>query len=159
MTKLYTALVSSEIECLVKNINKAPKGIVVCAGTWRGGDLMAMIAAQPDRYFVVIDSFQGLTEPSTEDLGGDEFAQEGMFDIEGKENYIQNFVERDTRLPNEIHKMWITDDTIQTIKTQPIAMLWLDLDHYKPTLACLQHFKKDIVKNVNFRTEIGGIIL
>ena len=147
MTKLYTALAPSEIDCLVENVNKAPEGIIVCAGTWRGGDLMAMIAAQPERYFVVIDSFHGLTEPVEEDLGGDERADAGMFNIDGKENYIQNFIERDTRLPNEMHEMWITNETIQTIKKQPIAMLWLDLDHFKPTRTCLQYFKENIVKD------------
>ena len=147
MTYRYTALHDIEINCLVKNLDKAPKGIIVCAGTWRGGDLMAMISAQPNRYFIVVDSFKGLYTPNNKDYGEHGLAKEGMFNIKGKDNYIKNFKKQNIRLPDEIHEMWITEETIKTITTLPIALLWLDLDHYAPTKACLNHFGKNMVKN------------
>jgi hypothetical protein len=142
---LYTALHDTEIEYLVECASKAPPGVIVCAGTWRGGDLMAMIKACPDRYFIVIDSFRGLASPKKQDINKDGHATEGMFDIQGKKNYIKNFTEQGIRIPDEIHEMWITESNIESITTSPIAMLWLDLDHYTPTDACLKHFSKNIV--------------
>ena len=148
--KPYTMLHEHEIDCLINNVNDIPEGIIVCAGTWNGGDLMSMINVQPDKYYIVIDSFNGLNKQTEKDFIQNEYnnsVKEGMFSIEGKDNYIQNFKEQNIRLPDEIYEMWVSDITIKNVKVQPIAMLWLDLDLYESTLSCLSYFKDYIVKD------------
>jgi len=148
--KPYTMLHEHEIDCLINNVNDIPEGIIVCAGTWNGGDLMSMINVQPDKYYIVIDSFNGLNKQTEKDFIQNEYnnsVKEGMFSIEGKDNYIQNFKEQNIRLPDEIYEMWVSDITIKNVKAQPIAMLWLDLDLYESTLSCLSYFKDYIVKD------------
>jgi hypothetical protein len=147
MEKQYTSLHEKEINCLVNNLKKAPKGIVICAGTWRGGDLMAMIRECQDRYYIVIDSFKGLDTPNDNDYNKNTVAKKGMFNIQGKDNYIKNFKEQNIRIPDEIQEMWITEETIKTIEVSQIAFIWLDLDHYIPTKACLDYFKNKTVKD------------
>jgi len=148
--KPYTMLHEHEIDCLINNVNDIPEGIIVCAGTWNGGDLMSMINVQPDKYYIVIDSFNGLNKQTEKDFIQNEYnnsIKEGMFSIKGKDNYIQNFKEQNIRLPDEIYEMWVSDITIKNVKVQPIAMLWLDLDLYESTLSCLSYFKDYIVKD------------
>jgi len=148
--KPYTMLHEHEIDCLINNVNDIPEGIIVCAGTWNGGDLMSMINVQPDKYYIVIDSFNGLNKQTEKDFIQNEYnnsVKEGMFSIEGKDNYIQNFKEQNIRLPDEIYEMWVSDITIKNVKVQSIAMLWLDLDLYESTLSCLSYFKDYIVKD------------
>ena len=148
--KPYTMLHEHEIDCLINNVNDIPEGIIVCAGTWNGGDLMSMINVQPDKYYIVIDSFNGLNKQTEKDFIQNEYnnsVKEGMFSIKGKDNYIQNFKEQNIRLPDEIYEMWVSDITIKNVKVKPIAMLWLDLDLYESTLSCLSYFKDYIVKD------------
>jgi len=148
--KPYTILHEHEIDCLVDNVNNIPEGDIVCAGTWNGGDVMSMINVQPDKYYIVIDSFNGLNQQTEEDYVKNKYnnnVKEGLFSIGGKDNYIKNFKEKNIRLPDEIYELWISDLTIKKVKVQSIAMLWLDLDLYEPTLSCLNYFKNYIVND------------
>lgn len=146
----YTALEKEEIANIQTMAFIAPKGWIVVAGTYKGGDAMATRIVAPDRKLMVIDSFEGLSELTDEDKC-EKLMNPGDFNNQGVEQYKQNFKEMGLKLPDKIHKMWINDQNIRKIQARKIAFLWLDLDLYEPTLACLKHFGPMIVK--------GGIMM
>jgi len=141
--KDFTALTEIEIEAIVKKVKEAPEGKIVCAGVWKGGDVMAIQITSPNREVVVIDSFCGLAPPSTEDETKDTMIN-GEFDIGGIENFEKNFKTIGLSPPKE-YQMFIDKLSINKVYEENIALLWLDLDHYLPTKSCLEHFEKFLV--------------
>lgn len=139
----YTALTETEINGLITAVRQAPKGNVVCAGVWKGGDVMAMRLAAPQRNIIAIDSFEGLASPHGQDKT-EHTMQAGEFNIGGKINFENNF-KIINLMPPKIYQMFITYDTLKEVTEDNIAMLWLDLDHYMPTKACLEFFKPRLV--------------
>ena len=138
---MKTLLHETEIDCLIDTLQTAPEGVVVCAGVWKGGDLLAMINKFPERYFIAIDSFRGLSEiKDVDETGEGSNITKGQFDIGGRKTFENTFKEAGSRLPNEIHEIWINPDSLSKIDKQRIAMLWLDLDLYQPTKDCLEYF-------------------
>jgi hypothetical protein len=135
----YTALEKEEIAWIQTKTFIAPEGWVVIAGTYKGGDAMATRVVAPDRDLLVIDSFEGLSNPQEEDAC-EKTMRSGAFDNGGVSQYLAGFTREGLREPDQIEKMWITEDTIKDIPSINIAFLWLDLDLYEPTLACLRHF-------------------
>lgn len=130
-------------------INNTNNKNIIIAGTAHGGDAMALIEKFPNIYLTVIDSFEGLAKPVDKD--GPDAPGAGAHSCGGVNQYIQNFQEMNIRLPDEIHKMWITEENLKVINKRKIAMLFVDLDHYSPVKACLSYFGKTI--------EEGGIII
>lgn len=143
MVKKYTALTEKEINWLVETSLVAPSENIVIAGTYHGGDAMAIKLANPMKNIYVIDSFDGLTAPVEEDIvkEGAEMGTmvSGEFSIGGIKRYKQNFKELGLMLP-KCYEMFITEESIQQVKIKNIGMLWLDLDHYAPTKVCLDYF-------------------
>lgn len=140
----YTIVVQEEIDYLCQTVAAAPLGDVVVAGTYRGGDVMAIMETNPDRRVVVMDSFQGLADASKGDEG--EFVhQAGDFNVGGMDAYLRNFAESGYALPHEIYPLWITPETLKAVTLRPISVLWLDLDHYLPTRACISYFWDSLV--------------
>lgn len=141
--KEYTALTVYEINHLINTVAFAPQGNVVIAGTYLGGDVMSMTLTSPEREYHVIDSFQGLAAPAEEDMC-DAPCLEGEFNAGGLEKWIDNFKIKQIRAPRT-YPMFIDENTIQSVDVNNIAVLWLDLDHYIPTKACLNHFYDKVV--------------
>ena len=141
--KHYSALTSEELSYLCSVVKIPSRGPVVVAGSWKGGDVMAMLSYSPIRDYHVVDSFRGLTNPSPEDECGDQMVK-GEFDAEGPEDYIQNFKNAGFDAGYlkyvHMHEMFITEESVKEVDIKDIAILWLDLDHYLPTKACLDHF-------------------
>jgi hypothetical protein len=146
----YTALCKREIAEIQTMAFTAPDGWIVIAGTYKGGDAMATRIVAPDRGLLVIDSFEGLSELTEEDQC-EKVMKAGSFSNGGVDQYISNFDEVALESPDEIAKMWIDKETIKQISEREIGFLWLDLDLYEPTLACLQHFWPMMVE--------GGIVM
>lgn len=145
----YTALFKPEIDFLTNIVEIAPEGNVVVAGTYKGGDVMAMMLQDPTREYNVIDSFQGLADPEEEDIvhevnNTDSTMIAGEFSCGGHESYLENFKEAKIIAPNT-YPMFITEKSIKEVKPNKIAVLWLDLDHYKPTKVCLKYFDQFLV--------------
>ena len=140
----YTMLEPAAMDVLINTVKKAPKeGIIVIAGTAHGGDAMKIMKELPDRYVIVIDSFEGLASPVEQD--GPEAEGFGGHNAGGVEKYKSNFESLKRKLPHEIHKMWITEENLKSIGNRDIAMLFMDLDHYSPVKACLNFFKPMMV--------------
>ena len=150
VVKKYTALTELEINTLIEISTIAPPGNAVCAGSWNGGDVMAMSLAFPSREYHVIDSFQGLAAPVNKDAAIEGSAKQGEFNIGGVQRYMQNFEEARICLPH-LHELYIDETTIAAVGIDNIALLWMDVDHYTPTKACLVHFGE--------KMERGGIIM
>ena len=146
----YTALEKREIGEIQTKAFCAPEGWIVIAGTYKGGDAMATRIVAPDRKLLVIDSFEGLSELQNED-NCKKVMKAGSFSNGGVDQYLKNFEDVNIPQPDQIEKMWIDGKTIKEISTRKIAFLWLDLDLYEPTIACLRHFEPMMVK--------GGIIM
>ena len=113
-------------------------------GTFRGGDVMAMIHADPARNIVVVDSFHGLAEPGPKDEGTR--YKTGEFDSGGLLTWLQNFRTAGIVPPREVYPLWITAASLRVIAPRPVALVWLDVDFHEPTLAAIQHFAPMLVK-------------
>ena len=146
----YTALEKEEIAEIQTKAFIAPEGWIVIAGTYKGGDAMSTRIVAPDRKLLVIDSFEGLSELKDED-DCEKIMKAGSFSNGGVDQYLKNFEDMKIHQPDEIEKMWINEKNIKEISKRKIAFLWLDLDLYEPTIACLKHFEPMMVE--------GGIIM
>ncbi len=135
--KRYTIVSDAELDFLVSTVRSAPSGDIVIAGTYKGGDAMMVRATSPDRRLVVIDSFAGLADATEGDQGTVHKA--GEFAC-GLVEYIRNFAVAGYSLPDEIHPQYITPESLDVIHHRPVAVVWLDLDFYSPTIACMRHF-------------------
>jgi hypothetical protein len=127
-----------------------PSGDVIIAGTMHGEDVRAIKRATPSRNVVVIDSFEGLANPTEQDYC-DNTMVAGECNIEGLEAYLSTFNGTDIEPPQEIYKMWISKEALSIIPKREIVILFLDLDHYQPTKDCLEAFSDWVID--------GGIIL
>jgi hypothetical protein len=145
MKKLYTSLHSTETSYLAEQVSLAPEGPVVCIGTWRGGDIMEMIKTNPNRHYVAIDSFHGLSAPTKEDGKEIYHIQKNKFSIKGKANFLKGFEENKIRPPDEIYEVWIDPETIRTINIDKIGLLWIDLDLYSPIKTALEYFAPKVI--------------
>jgi len=112
--------------------------VVIC-GTFAGDDVRAIKQVRPNAHVVVVDSFLGLAKPSFEDTS-QETVQAGECNIGGVEKY-KSYFKNKSELPDEIYQMWITPENLMIVKSRPISILFLDLDHYQPTKVCLDYFK------------------
>jgi O-methyltransferase len=145
----YTIVPFHELLFLNYQFTLLPPGDVIVAGTYRGGDVMFIQDRDPSRNIVVIDSFQGVHDPT--ELDGDNGHLRGEFACGGLEEYKANFAAAGREPPEEIYEMFITFYHLYRIQHRPIALMWLDLDHFQPTLDCLAYFENDMVP--------GGVIL
>jgi Macrocin-O-methyltransferase (TylF) len=132
----YTILGGHEIDHLREMLRLAVPGPVFVAGTFRGGDVMAMMDVSPDRRFVVVDSFRGVGDP-IEAIDGSRHPR-GDFNVGGVEAYLGCFDRAGYPRP-EVFEMYIDPDSIRSIPALAYALAWLDLDHYEPTYACIRH--------------------
>jgi O-methyltransferase len=133
-------LAEVELDCLSSIIKIIPEGDIIMAGCYKGGDVIEIKRTCPDRNVIVIDSFEGADNPEPEDLvnvGIPRFKGECSADMR---EVIRNFTEHDIQKPFQIHRMWISDAALNLIVRRPLAMIWLDLDHYRPTLECMRYF-------------------
>lgn len=121
----------------VINDNIPDYGDIVICGTARGGDVMALrrLLKNPDRHITVIDSFAGVSAPRGPDEGS--ILSEGDFGY-SVEEYKKFFELTDTKLPDEIHELWITHESLKQIKPRQTALLFVDVDLYEPAKACYE---------------------
>jgi len=146
------------IQVLLDTVKMAPKeGIIVIAGTAHGGDAMAIMKKFPDRYLVVVDSFQGVAAPVKKD--GPNAPKKGAHNAHGLDRYKANFKDLKRPLPHEIFKMWITKKNLKIIGKRKVAMLFMDLDHYTPVKACLKTFMPMMVPDGQILTHDWKFIL
>jgi len=136
----YSELADIELNFLSMAAQNAVPGAILMAGIFRGGDVIEVKKAVPNRHVIIVDSFEGLAKPEVEDV-------QGCADPVGAGAFAATFVEVMKTLNEfdclrniEPYKRWITPNTLKTIDLSPLAMVWLDLDHYAPTLACMRHF-------------------
>jgi hypothetical protein len=136
----YTMIEAEGLEVLLSQVAKAPDGVIVVAGTAHGGDIMAIRRRfpTPPRHIIAIDSFSGVAEPV--EIDGPEAPKAGAHNNGGLDQYLANFKEAGVDPPDEIFKMWITDSTLKQVGKRDVAMLFMDLDHYTPVMACLKYF-------------------
>lgn len=131
-----------EYKYIAKVAKNFPKGDILVAGTERGDDVRCLMKVNNSRNIIVIDSFAGLAKPTKEDTAeGVDYMKEGECNIKGLERYLDTFKRKGTAPPKEIYQMWITRENLSVIPKRPIGMMFLDLDHYAPTKACLEYFK------------------
>ena len=136
---IYSLLPDDDLRVLAAAARETPAaGQILVAGTYQGGDVMWLRQHDPHhRRIMVIDSFAGLAPPTQEDRGTGHGESEFSQDRAG---YLRNFVKAGFKPPDEIHEMYITDGTLAGIDYRPLSLVWLDLDHYQPTLDCLNRF-------------------
>lgn len=122
--------------------NNVPGSIVVC-GAWEGGSGALLSGASPDRYTVLLDSFEGMPAPGENDVT--------IRGRKGKAGTIKASHKRagdvmwkhGARCINfRIEKGWFAD-TIPNMKTvtkklDHIAFVHLDCDWEEPTRFCLE---------------------
>ena len=122
-------------------------GDILICGTARGGDVMALrrYLKDPDRHITVIDSFEGLSEANPQDLGTIKW-KKGNFAYPVKQ-YKEFFRLTNTKLPDEIHKLWITPENLFKVKRRNLALLFVDVDLYEPARACYEYFVPWVMSN------------
>jgi hypothetical protein len=130
----YVITATNEIIALQRECEAAPAGWAVICGTWKGGDVMALRECAPRR-ILVVDSFLGLSEPGPNDR-----MHKGDCDPGGLAAYMQNFKEAGVTPPDAVAECWINSYSLVRIEPRPVALLFLDLDHYLPTRDCLDRF-------------------
>jgi len=141
----FTMIGKIGLDFMLNEVRQAPEGIVMIAGTCHGGDVMAIRKSSPDKHIVVIDSFEGLADPTETD--GAEAPPKGTHGPGGLDQYKDNFKIMGSRLPDNIYKMWITEENLKEVTEANIGILILDLDHYAPTLVCLNYFYSRMLPN------------
>lgn len=146
----YTMIEPEAFKIIIDCVRSTPKnGTIAIAGTAHGGDAMAIRTQFPEKKLIVIDSFQGLDNPTEEDE--EEAEQKGGHSCGGLDQYKANFADMKVPLPHEIYEMWIDTNNLKKIKDNKYGMLFMDLDHYAPVKACLDYFYNKMLP--------GGIIL
>lgn len=136
----FSLLSEDEINFLAETARNIPEGDIVMAGVFNGGDVIELFkVTEGKNNIIVIDSFAGLDMPSREDKESEKPCQQGECATEGGlRGFKKNLKQFDVKA--EIYKMWISMKTLQDIKQRPVSMVWLDLDHYSPTLDCMLYF-------------------
>lgn len=137
------------LDKIAREYSKSPGDILV-AGTMDGEDVRTFQRAAPHKNILVIDSFEGLAPAEPEDINSDHMVA-GECNIGGLEAYLELFRKANMTPPKEIYKMWIADRTLEEIPLRPLCIMFLDLDHYAPTKACLERFARHVID--------GGVIL
>jgi O-methyltransferase len=124
------------------------EGCIIECGTWRGGMAAGlMVVGGENRTYHFFDSFRGLPLAGEED--GKE-ARDWQADTHGPRYFnncsatLDDFknVIRLARIPQDrvsIHEGWF-DVTFPKFVVPPISVLRLDVDWYRATLMCLEHF-------------------
>jgi hypothetical protein len=143
----YTIMPTDHVRYLQGMLLEAPPGPVLVAGSYQGGDVMAMMDVAPDRPYVVVDSFVGTGMPSKVDGNAH---PAGSFSVGGKEAYAENFRKAGYTVPT-LYAAYIDEHSIQTLDNDQYALIWIDLDHYAPTLAVIEGLWKCVVP--------GGLML
>jgi hypothetical protein len=133
----------------------ADKGDFVVCGTYDGTDVRAIKTAAPASNIVVVDSFEGLAAPIDIDKCQNTCSA-GHCNIGGLQAYLKTFNNTGIEPPKEIYKLWITPESLKIITKRPVSFLFMDLDHYQPTKACLDYFKPMLFEHVN--SEFASII-
>lgn len=147
----YTNLSDKTINLLKQASLTTLEGDILIAGSWRGGDAMAIReAVGPTKKLIVIDSFEGDNTPGPYDICPAP-VNLGEYSCNA-EQYVENFKQEGLQRPEEMYKMCITKKNLEEVITKrPLSLIWLDLDHYVPTKTCLEYFWDWLVP--------GGIIL
>lgn len=137
--KKFSALTIDECNFLYETACNIPNGKVVVAGTYLGGDSAMIINSCPNPV-LILDSFEGLSEPVPEKDGP--IVKAGECAIPHYLSFLTTLEMFECRNNDiSIHKMWITLKNLnEKIADEEIALLWLDLDLYQPTLDCMIKF-------------------
>ena len=152
--KSYTMLTEPQFISLCSFFRQVPANkTVVIAGTYRGGDAMAMRLIEPNTNIIVIDSFKGLQKPSEYDHK--EYTREGLFAC-SLDKYLEGFTHLGITPPDQIYEQFITSKSLEPIRVDDLALLWMDLDQYEPTKAILAHFLPQISKDTIILTHDYG---
>jgi O-methyltransferase len=156
MYSLYTAV---RYVCA----RKLPGAFVEC-GVWKGGSaLLAGLTMRDagyfDREFYLYDTFEGMTQPSDEDIdiSGhaakayiEQFGDDGKWCYEGIDAVKQTFEQNG--FGTGVH--YIKGDVLETlrrVKPEAISILRLDTDWYESTKFCLEALYDRIVP--------GGVLI
>lgn len=138
------------------------EGDFVECGVWQGGSMMAACLTLlnlgiSDRRFYLYDTFEGMSEPTVEDVQYDGKQAAALMDAAktGTDNWCYADLESVTRnlkstgYPMEnIHLIkGKVEDTIPKTLPSQIAMLRLDTDWYESTRHELTHLYPNLVKN------------
>jgi hypothetical protein len=141
----YSMLTDDELDFLFKECSRDdfPEGDVLMAGVYQGGDVIevnrSLFYGDHDRNIIVLDSFQGLAAPRGEDLHSDDPAKEGECDCGGIDVFLSNIASFNVKNVS-VFKMWIDEKALEIIEKRPLSFIWLDVDHYAPTLAMMNKF-------------------
>ena len=118
----------TNIDTLVNTVRHPDEGDVVECGAYRCGATIAMAAAAPDRHIFAFDTFGGL--PYTEKEGFVNFAETNFEEIKSVTD----------RFPNITLIRGRHEDTVPNFPARPLALLFMDSDHYGSHVVCLKHF-------------------
>ena len=143
-------------------VDKQIPGAIVECGLWKGGSLMACAIrlrdrGAADRELVGFDTFEGMTDPTEEDIDWRGIQQQPedkgsqMHKGSGLEDVTQNM--RSTGYPVEKMRL-VKGDVLQTLPDeapQEIALLRLDTDWYEST--------KHELEQLYPRLAVGGVLL
>lgn len=129
-------------------------GNIVMAGVFKGGDVIALGSLikkyNMNKRVIVVDSFRGLAAPCSRDLLTHQTG-EGTCDVGGVEVFKENIAPYGVLDICDIYEMWIDNNSIKQVPAQSLSLIWLDVDHYTPTAACMHYFYPML--------ELGGIML
>lgn len=142
-------------EKLIQKILNVPGVIFECGVHWGGGvsswlhlsEIYEPVAFT--RRIFAFDTFKGFPSVKAEDMSKDYHSELGDFSLGNSANDVKTTLEaiEDTRKITNVNRLTIVQgDVSQTIKTTlesdhsiSIALLYLDLDLYEPTMAALKY--------------------
>lgn len=152
------------IEAVKYIVNNNIEGDIVECGVWKGGSMLAIAEmlvqlGQTDRKLFLYDTFEGMSEPTEEDISfANQKAGEMLKEDKDKEN---NLVWAYSTLETVQQTMALTsypktqinyvkgkvEETIPSTLPGQIALLRLDTDWYESTRHELEHLFPRLVKN------------
>jgi O-methyltransferase len=119
----------NNIDTLVQIVNelKYVDGCIVECGSYRCGATIAMAAAAPNRQVYAFDLFGGLPYGN---IGFENFADA---DFEEVQSVVSQF-------PNIQLIRGLHENTVPKFSAQPVALLFMDSDHYGSHWVALEYF-------------------
>jgi hypothetical protein len=141
--------------CVSSVLEDGVEGDLMETGVWRGGSTIFMRGllqafGNTSKKVWVVDSFQGLPEPTVEQDEGLDFFLDPILSV-SKETVEENF-RRYGLLDDRVIflKGWF-EDTLPYADVESLSVLRLDGDLYKPTM--------DVLESMYDRVSIGGYVI
>ncbi len=137
------------LQSAIRSVESVGGDVAECGVRFARSTLFLMSACERERHFHLFDSFEGLSQPSAEDVVAKGVAHWRQGDLTAHEDVVrENLKEFFGRYT--LYKGWIPD-RFQEVSERSFAFVHVDVDLFEPTRDALAFFTQ--------RLAPGGVIL